>query len=145
LVACIARNTACSSRGDSRAGSVGAMRVAPERDHVLGRQRPMHQMALRQVAETLRRAPAAVSDDNESPLTSTVPLDDTRPASARSRVVFPAPFGPTNATSCPEGNDSETSCRTVGPTASLRAAAQPASVVVHATPPPSARRSRTIR
>jgi hypothetical protein len=32
----------------------GPMRITPKRDHVFGRQRPVHQMALRQVSKTLR-------------------------------------------------------------------------------------------
>ena len=75
-----------------------------------------------------------------------IPSEGTSPASARSSVVLPAPFGPTNATRCPGDSASETSRSTRRPAkVTLTSLRGDEGGVGHATPPESARRSRMIR
>ena len=121
-----------------------AMRIATERHDILRRQRPVHDMALRQIGETPRafaqgkRRQRVAADINGAG-------EGTSPAKARNSVVLPAPFGPTSATRCPDGSASEHRSAQRGrprPRYALRAEKGRCG---HATPPPSARRSRMIR
>ena len=86
-----------------------AMRIAAERHDIPRRQRPMHDDGPAADRRNAARARASDSDDSASPPTWIAPSDGTSPASARSSVVLPAPFGPTSATRWPGDSASETS------------------------------------
>jgi len=74
----------------------------------------MHEVALRQIAEAFG-ALAQRKDDKISPPTWTVPVEGNSPDNARSSVVFPAPLGPTSATNCRLGKESDTARSTARP------------------------------
>ena len=63
------------------------------------RERPMHRRVLRQVRDRARARPAVELRERRAPASVTRRGATTRPASARSSVLLPAPFGPTSATS----------------------------------------------
>ena len=90
------------------------MRIAAERHDIPGRQRPVHDVALRQISE----APRALAQGKRR---QRIAADmngaggGTSPAKARNSVVLPAPFGPTSATKRPDGSESETSFSTPRP------------------------------
>ena len=122
-----------------------AMRIAAQRHDIPRRQRPVHDVALRQIGETPRafaqgkRRQRIAADMNGA-------VEGTSPARARNSVVLPAPFGPTSATRCPDGSESERSFSTTRPAkTTLDALRGEKGRCGHATPPPSARRSRMIR
>jgi hypothetical protein len=74
-----------------------AMRIAPERHDIARRQRPVHDMALRQIAEAF----CALAQRQRSQRMAADLDDRLRTGSNRQRrnsVVLPAPFGPTSAT-----------------------------------------------
>ena len=82
------------------------MRIAAQRDDIARRQRPVHDMALGQITET-PRAFAQCKRRQRFAADPMAPSEGTSPASARNSVVLPAPFGPTSATRCPDGSDSD--------------------------------------
>ena len=86
--------------GRSRDGIGRAVRIAPERHDVARRQRPVHVLALRQIGKARARARAGRATTARAVDAHRALRRGNSPASARSSVVLPAPFGPTSATTC---------------------------------------------